>query len=117
MNNIPEQLLKILTDLKEMINIWKENGVDFNKPFSVLFKFYRANKNPPENLINYLKQEGFNVDGKQVRTMVFFKGYQIDASKEKTWTERELLETTKDLAIMANENETTLEDFLASVNS
>jgi len=116
MNNIPEPLLKIMNHLKEMIIIWKENGIDFDKPFSVIFKFYRANKTPPKALINYLEKEGYSVMGKQTRTLIIFKGYKISAEITKRWTEESLLETTKNLAIKANENETTLEDFLASEN-
>ena len=74
-------------EIDEMLNLWKENGVDIEKSYSLLVKFYHSSGDSPEEFIAMLEQEGYGVQAKSSRTLLIFKGWEIFVERTENWTE------------------------------
>ncbi len=63
---------------EEMWKIWEQNGITPETELTVNFHFYSTKKNRTEMICQLLKEEKIPFKVKQTKTMIFFKGWEIN---------------------------------------
>lgn len=88
---------------------WKNHGITEKTKLTVLFHFYASKKGFMEALCSELEQRDVEFDVEKTRTMIFLKGWKINAKISKMWTLPELQEKTERMFLLAKQTETALE--------
>lgn len=94
---------------ESMWNLWVERGLNTDSEFIVNFHFYSARKENMEILCKVLDEEKIPYRVKKTRTMIFFKGWKIEADINKKWTIEELQGKTGNMFILAEQTGVSLE--------
>lgn len=92
-----------------MWQIWEENGIDLETQFVVHFHFYATQKGNTELLCKILSNENIPHRIKKVKTLIFLKGWRIEADINKKWTLAQLQEKTTNLFLLAEQTRVSLE--------
>lgn len=99
--------------ITKSFEVWKESGIDVNNPFELLIIFYKADRSLNEQLIDELSSLNYESNIRFKRSMIFFKGTELLATKTQIWTEESLLNDILKLNQLAEANGFVLENFLA----
>ena len=106
--------VNLIESIPDIWDFWNKNGINTDKDISVMFTFYSAVDKESSNLKNELEKKGYKVEKKVKRTMIIFKGYEMNAEKTRRWTKDELKETLLELEIISKQNSTILEGYFAA---
>ncbi|OXA96090.1 ribonuclease E inhibitor RraB [Flavobacterium hercynium] len=71
---------------EQMWKIWEERGVNSETELTVNFHFYAAKKDRMQLLVDELKAEEMVFRVKETRTLLFFKGWQIETDITQKWS-------------------------------
>lgn len=101
--------------------IWGEWNKSFKQDSDTLdleidFDFYSANEKLSKDFSLCAKNNGFNVELKSERSMLFLKGYEIRISKRQKWTIIKLIEEIERLGLIGRKYDCLLEGYGAKVN-
>ncbi len=88
---------------------WKQHGITEETELTVLFHFYASKKNYMEILCSELRKKNIPFEVEQTRTLIFLKGWKINAKITTTWTLSEFQEKTRDMFILSRQTDTALE--------
>ena len=94
---------------EHMWQIWKEKGVNSETELTVNFHFYSARKENTELLCSVLLDEDIPHRIEKTRTLIFLKGWKIEADIKKKWTLDELQGKTGNMFILAQQLGVSLE--------
>ncbi len=75
---------------KEMWKDWEKHGVTPDIELTVNFHFYAASSESNERLCKILTEENIPFRVKKTRTLLFLKGWEIEADITQKWTFAEL---------------------------
>ena len=112
-NFLESQEIKTISELPELFKMWKENNIDVQNEFTIMFSFYSAFKNETENFVQNLKELKYNVESKTKRTLIIFKGYVSNAEKKQKWNIDNLKEEFTSVLFLAKKNENVYEGIFA----
>lgn len=101
---------------EKMWKLWEQYGVNSETLLTVNFHFYASNIKSMELLCKELANEGIVHRVKKTRTLLFFKGWQIEADITKKWTLPELQGKTGNLFILSLQVGVSLEGCGALIN-
>lgn len=90
---------------------------EINLEISINFDFYTADKDGALKFEKQLKDENYSVLINTKRTLMFFKGYEINASLEKSWSFEEFKQSIWDIGIQARSFNCLLEGYGAFVDN
>ena len=94
---------------EKMWQIWEQNGIDYKTEFIVNFHFYTPKKENMELLCQKLANQNTPTSVKETRTLIFLKGWKIEAEILKKWTLDELQLKTKRIVFLAQQAGVSLE--------
>ncbi|MEO0505366.1 MAG: ribonuclease E inhibitor RraB [Bacteroidota bacterium] len=94
---------------EDMWQVWKEKGVDSKTELTVNFHFYSTRKENTELLCKILSDENIPHRVEKTRTLIFLKGWKIEADIKKNWTLPELQGKTGNMFILAEQTGVLLE--------
>lgn len=94
--------------------VWQEHGLDTNKEFSMLFKFYKGDRSANTQIESLIKEKGFETQVVLKRTLLFLKGTELIATKSQFWSKEDILNTLVEFDKVAQANDFILEEFLAA---
>jgi len=94
---------------EKMWQIWEENGIDLETQFVVHFHFYATQKENTELLSKALSNENIPHSIEKTTTLIFLKGWRIQAEIKKKWTLAKLQEKTANLFLHAKQTRVSLE--------
>ncbi|WP_440122202.1 hypothetical protein [Tenacibaculum sp. Ill] len=94
---------------EKMWQIWEENGIDSQTELVVNFHFYSTCKENTELLSKVLSDESIPHRIEKTRTLIFLKGWNIEADIKKKWTLTELQGKTGNMFILAKQTGVSLE--------
>ncbi len=100
---------------KELWRKWLANGITPGKSFVVDFHFYAPKKHIADGLVASLEGAGFAVKPTITRTLIFWRGWEIEASAEHEWTLEYLNERTYEFFRNADECGFSFEGFGAEM--
>ena len=89
--------------------IWEENGINSETELTVNFHFYSPKKENMEFLCKVLSEEKIPYRVEKTRTLIFLKGWKIEADFKKKWTLPELQGKTGNMFILAQQTGVSLE--------
>ena len=101
-------------ELAEDWQLFVENDIDITKPFSILLKYYRADRNSVEAFLEIARQEGYEVETKFTRTLIFLKGTEIYIRKTFQWTLENLVEEVSKMDVIGKQLKLSREALLAA---
>jgi len=104
-----EELIAHLKRNEMMWQIWNENGLDSGTEFIVNFQFYSTKKKFTELLTHELSNNNIEHRISNTKTLLFLKGWNIEADIKSYWTLEELQEKTQKMFLMSQETGTSLE--------
>jgi hypothetical protein len=97
-NSIDEQLR-----MNEALwEVWTTRGVRDGTTLKVDFHFYAARAGAGERLAGALRDAGYQVSTQEVRTLLVFKGLDVEASVSCEWTLELLQKLTRELVAAAD---------------
>lgn len=71
---------------EKMWKIWEENGVTSETELTINFHFYATKKIAMHSMQQELEAEGFIFRIKETRTLLFFKGWEIEVDIKQKWS-------------------------------
>jgi len=92
--------------LKTNVELWRkwlEKGITPGMSFVVDFHFYVPKEETANALVTSLEDAGFTVKKNAVRTFVFWRGWDIEASVKHEWTLEYLNDRTREFCRSADE--------------
>jgi hypothetical protein len=92
---------KELEKNRELWSVWSAHGVRDGSAFAIDFHFYAARSANGERLAAVLREAGFTVRTQTTRTLLIFKGLDIEATEHASWTLPRLQERTRELVALA----------------
>ncbi|MCP4131798.1 MAG: hypothetical protein GY754_12535 [bacterium] len=90
MKNNKNEMHGHLNRNKEMWKDWEKHGVTPDIELTVNFHFYAASSELNERLCKILTEENIPFRVKKTRTLLFLKGWEIEADITQKWTFAEL---------------------------
>lgn len=94
---------------ENMWQIWEQNGIDSKTEFIVNFHFYSPKKENMEFLCEELSNDDIPNRVKETRTLIFLKGWKIEADISKKWTLPELQAKTGGMFVLSQQTGVSLE--------
>ena len=88
---------------ENMWQIWVQNGIDPTTEFIVNFHFYTPKKENMELLCKKLTNQNTPFNVKQTRTLIFMKGWKIEAEILKKWALAELQLKTRAIVFLSQQ--------------
>lgn len=88
---------------------WKERGITEDIQFNVIFHFYSARKQNMDTLGDELAKSEIPFKVNQTRTLIFLKGWKVDAEISKKWTPPELQGKTDNMFLLSKQTAVSLE--------
>ena len=110
-DNRKENVQKLLSDSDVIWREWTNSGLNVNQEFTIDFDFYSAAKTEVHNFKEFLNDLGYETSLKKVRMMIFFTGWQLQASLNRNWTNEILNENIIYLGETADKFETLIEGY------
>lgn len=107
---------KYFDAVNQSFDLWAEKGVDTNQEFEILIVFYKADRTSNESIFSELEKMNYETAIKYKRTIIFFKGTELLATKKQMWTAESLLEDLITLDKLGGSHSYRLEHFLAGPN-
>ena len=89
--------------------IWEQHGVNPSTKLTVNFHFYASNKQNMDLLCKELADADIIYRVTQTRTLIFLKGWKIEADITQTWTLAELQGKTGYMFVLSKQVGVTLE--------
>jgi Regulator of ribonuclease activity B len=96
-----QHLQDVLETNCELWNIWSTHGIGDGSTFAIDFHFYAARSANGERVATILREAGFSVKTQTTRTLLIFKGLDIEATEHASWTLERLQERTRELVALA----------------
>jgi hypothetical protein len=81
---------------------WLSHGITEGMTFVVDFHFYATKEQIAQNLVTSLEAAGFIVEQTMTRTLIFLRGWEIEASEKSEWTLEYLNERTREFCRLAD---------------
>lgn len=94
---------------EKMWQIWEQNGIASETEFKVNFHFYASKKENMELLCKGLLKRNITNSVKETRTLIFLKGWKIEADISKKWTLAELQINTRRMFLLSQQTGVSLE--------
>jgi hypothetical protein len=82
---------------------WEKHGIKPGQEFAVDFNFYCPRRDIADAFVRSLEDAGFAVKKETKRTLLFWRGWEIEATATFAWTPDYLNERTKEFCKTANE--------------
>ncbi|MBS7230201.1 ribonuclease E inhibitor RraB [Flavobacterium psychroterrae] len=79
------ELLQHFDRNEKMWEIWEQKGVNSETELTVNFHFYAVKKDRMQLLTQELESDEIVFRVKETRTLLFFKGWQIEADIKQKW--------------------------------
>jgi len=94
---------------ERMWKVWEERGVGSETELTVNYHFYSTRKENTDILCRILSDEEIPHRVEKTRTLIFFKGWRIEADIKKKWSLPELQGKTGNMFILAEQTGVSLE--------
>ncbi len=94
---------------EKMWQIWEESGINSETELVVNFHFYSTRKRNTELLCKILSEENIPHRTEKTRTLIFLKGWNIEADIKKKWTLAELQGKAGNMFLLAEQTGVSLE--------
>ncbi len=101
--NMDKELQGHIDRTDAMLEQWLQYGVNESDELSVDFHFYSASKESADNLFNELSTRGHTSTMSQTRTLLIFKGWNIELQIKQQWTLSKLLNRTEELYLLGKQ--------------
>ena len=97
-----DQLARQLAQDESLWRMWNEMGVTESTVLAVDFSFYAANKTAAEQLAESLRAAGLRkIETRTKRTLLIFKGWEVSAVEDGTWSLQKLQDQTRTYSLLA----------------